>query len=95
MLLDVSLLWLTALQIFSGQLPYYEINNVDFLTMQLFLRKAPRRPSTSMSPNLTDKHWLLAKRCWGEDLNPETRPSAEELRLLLSDLHASALRLPQ
>ncbi|KAF7968242.1 hypothetical protein HWV62_31577 [Athelia sp. TMB] len=80
-----------VLQTFSGQIPYHEIKTAESLTMQLFLRKEPRRPSASISPNLTEEYWMLAKECWGKDLDPETRPSAEELHSRLSNLYANAL----
>ncbi|KAF7975595.1 hypothetical protein HWV62_9161 [Athelia sp. TMB] len=82
-----------VLQVFSGQLPYYEIKNIDYLTIQLFLRKEPRRPSASISPKLIDEYWMLAKECWGKDLIPETRPSSEALRLRLNGLYENPLRL--
>ncbi|KAF7975172.1 hypothetical protein HWV62_10363 [Athelia sp. TMB] len=80
-------------RVFSEQFPYYEIKSMDCLTIQLFLRKEPQRPSASISPKLTDKYWMLAKECWGKDLNPDTRPSAEALRLRLVGLYENALRL--
>ncbi|KAF7976007.1 hypothetical protein HWV62_8010 [Athelia sp. TMB] len=80
------------LQIFSGHVPYHDVTNVDCITMELFKRTEPRRPSISSSPQLIDEYWMLVKTCWGQNLDPETRPSAEGVHSIVTGLHMEALR---
>ncbi|KZP09973.1 kinase-like protein [Athelia psychrophila] len=76
-----------VLQIISGELPYFDIKNVDCITMELFKRNKPHRP---LHPRLTDEYWGLANKCWGQ--SPDTRPSAEEVIQLVSSMHCEALK---
>lgn len=67
----------------SGQQPYFNITSDLNVVVYLHYRIKPARPNTS---RLTDKHWELINRCWGERDDPYSRLSAQEVVVAISAL---------
>jgi len=78
--------YLTTLQMFSGEVPFFE-NPYDIQVIMGVMRgKRPPRPMHGLSRTrgISDKLWTLVEDCWAQD--PTQRPTAgqivERLRLL-------------
>ncbi|KAG8905616.1 hypothetical protein FRB99_008562 [Tulasnella sp. 403] len=72
---DVYSWAMTALQIFSGQIPYYPIRAMGQLVVTIVIgQKKPQRQDYP-SPWITDRMWDLFTQCWSEE--PEQRPPVD------------------
>lgn len=70
---DIYSFGCVMIQVFTGQLPYANVES-DFRVACLKIKgEKPSRPS---SPHVTDFFWGFMERCWGD---PGRRPSAVEI----------------
>jgi hypothetical protein len=66
------------LQIFSGNVPFYEVTREPQVMMKVVEGKRPARPSSEIcnSRALDDSVWALVEICWHQ--NPSARPTASK-----------------
>ncbi|KZP21602.1 kinase-like protein [Athelia psychrophila] len=70
------------LHVMSGECPYPSSSDMQVI-LHLHHRTQPPRPQTCL---LADAHWDLAKRCWGDHNNPNSRPTVQEVVAAISAL---------
>ncbi|KAK1227622.1 Rho guanine nucleotide exchange factor [Marasmius sp. AFHP31] len=77
-----------CLEIFTGRLPFSELNDAQVMFAVLIHKKHPARPTDS--PGLRDDMWSLMMRCW--DANPSSRPTMADILQQLSPVEPGDLQ---
>ncbi|THG93546.1 hypothetical protein EW145_g8351 [Phellinidium pouzarii] len=78
---DVYAFGCVALEIFSGEVPYCNVQNeMEVLLKYVVPGILPERPTKAVS----DRHWNALKWCWATD--SATRPSSKALSALFEDV---------
>ncbi|KZO98410.1 kinase-like protein [Calocera viscosa TUFC12733] len=83
---DVYALGMLIYEVFTGQMPFYEIKNPLVLVGRIKNREKPTHPGDLARPGLTRRLWGFVDRCWEHDRS--VRPAAEALEPVLQ--HASS-----
>ncbi|KIM54861.1 hypothetical protein SCLCIDRAFT_30817 [Scleroderma citrinum Foug A] len=75
---DVWAFGMTALELFTRQRPFPEIDTLPRLIIRIILRGPPDRPSDETTCfRLTDEWWNICLSCWHSD--PMTRPRISDI----------------
>lgn len=79
-------LLLTTRQIFSGEVPFYDIISDHQVSLEVRNGKRPSRPSHDISRTrgLDDDIWSIIQSCWAHE--PDRRPAAYQIVELLRSL---------
>jgi WD40 repeat protein len=65
---------LTNVKIFANEIPLGHIIYADFVELVTHQNIRPQRPDNDDAPQLSDRMWKLAEKCWVND--PKQRPTA-------------------
>lgn len=65
------------MQIFTGQVPYYEFPRDLTVLSKVNRGIRPTRPGHETAPELTDHIWAIMQNCWSEA--PSDRPTVDEV----------------
>ncbi|KAG8718564.1 hypothetical protein FRC08_004980 [Ceratobasidium sp. 394] len=89
---DVYALGMTILEIITGKVPYYYINNVLAMIRTIaFKKELPRRPEDNIPSNSRhgDVLWSLLEGCW--EFEPKKRPGATGVANIMSGITREGL----
>ncbi|CAE6485878.1 unnamed protein product [Rhizoctonia solani] len=82
---------MTALQLYSGLVPYYQYQKNQRICDQIWSGRIPKRedyPDFDKYAPLPDKTWALLVRCWNKE--PEDRPTIQDVVDELDRINAEA-----
>ncbi|KDQ14059.1 hypothetical protein BOTBODRAFT_175166 [Botryobasidium botryosum FD-172 SS1] len=77
---DVYAFGMTITEIYTGMVPYHQIENVTDVIIKVIGGHRPDRPSKKF--RLKDDMWAIAERCWRHD--PNERPQMDAVLMDLS-----------
>lgn len=88
---DVYSLGMTILEIFTGQIPYSDVDRIALYGVIVHQAKLPTRPKSHMPPNIHGNMlWSLLSSCWARDI--DERPSAAEVRDMMKTFTPEKLK---
>ncbi|KAG6834425.1 hypothetical protein H0H93_009717 [Arthromyces matolae] len=91
---DVYAWGLVCFEIFTGQIPFRDIDNTYAVMRHVTLGGRPTRPEPLKSvPGMTEKIWSLMEQCW--DVGPIKRPSSSDIVRSLSSTKKDARPNPE
>jgi hypothetical protein len=80
---DVFAFGMLAVEIFTGEIPFVEQENVA-VVFQILRGDRPEMPENAQEVGLTVEIWKLIESCWRQ--NPKKRPTIKEVVVRLQEL---------